>query len=402
MTAACGGGTSSAKPGFTLLQTITAWSAGAMLNNVRTQWAVAIAALIGTLSYDLSVFCTTDPPPIPAIDYTDGIALLNPSDLVSFLPAQAKFQALVANLAWAQFCKCDSGTAPTLPATPTEPANWPTINPPQIPPLQGSPCARHAGNIALVDGFLGPFIPQDGQLYVPTPLPVTFVVNTKVNADGSTNASVDFQFYFQPIPGGGGGQLQLEWAQAPGSGWQSHTFVTPSWAYTWFIQNHFVTGTSGTNTFDYEVDVYCAGTSPTNPVSPCCPPDTGTQLLLEEILGYLRSIYSGMGGEPHSYAEATVHSSLSGSGSFSLVDAALAVKATITTDRPDLGQLPGNPIYLEHRGYIVPLTAEAPIATTRKLVYNPQLFILPSLTEAIGYEFPSGLVVDVTEIVRGP
>jgi len=55
--------------------------AGAMLNNIPTPWAVAFAAYVGLITYDLASFCTTDPPSDPGLtgrDFTDLVNVTNP------------------------------------------------------------------------------------------------------------------------------------------------------------------------------------------------------------------------------------------------------------------------------------------------------------------------------------
>jgi hypothetical protein len=159
---------------------------------------------------------------------------------------------------------------------------------------------------------------------------------------------------------------------------------------------------SGTWTIDYELKFYCTGASPSTPAAPCCPPDPILLAKLTQIANQLDLIYSGLSSSPNSYAESTVHAGLSGNGRVTLSQSCLAVKVAITTDIASGGVDIGDPNYLFDRGYIVPITAEAPIAGDSRLVYNPQLTPLPILTEQIGYSLHPGVVISITEIIRGP
>lgn len=127
MTTRCpSGGTSVARPGFAANLFVTPAMLGALLNNVKTPWAVGVAAYLGLLTYDLGTYCTTDPPATPTMTAADALALLS-LDPVAHAIAVSKWETWVASLVWDQFCECSSGTASPPIAAPAQPAGFPQL-----------------------------------------------------------------------------------------------------------------------------------------------------------------------------------------------------------------------------------------------------------------------------------
>jgi hypothetical protein len=136
-------------------------------------------------------------------------------------------------------------------------------------------------------------------------------------------------------------------------------------------------------------------------VSGCCD-DSAIIATLQYMQTVLNAIYQGLPRQLNSYADGTVHAGLTGNGTLTLVEAApLAVRVNITTDLAG-GVAAGAPQYLAGRGYIVPIINAAPVRDFVRLVYNPQMYVLPELTEQVGYTIPSGEVITITELVAGP
>jgi len=134
MTALCGGGTSSAAPGFGLSVSVgTSVIAGA-LNNVPTPLAIALAGVLGVMNFELNTYCTTDPPAMPVFTAQDYVDALNTFDTVANIAAINKFRDALGNLFWPTFCKCDSVATPAPPSLPAPPSNLPVVNPPQLTP----------------------------------------------------------------------------------------------------------------------------------------------------------------------------------------------------------------------------------------------------------------------------
>ena len=164
-------------------------------------------------------------------------------------------------------------------------------------------------------------------------------------------------------------------------------------------RNHDAASTGLANIHVVNATAACGGAALE---SGCCPPDPTIEAKLNAIFGLVKAIYEGLPSSPHSYAEATIHSALTGNGSIVLAATALAIKVDITADTTGFRISPGDPSYYWSRGYIVPITAEAPVRRPVRLVYNPQQYELPALTDSIGYTLPPGITIKITELVAGP
>lgn len=122
----------------------------------------------------------------------------------------------------------------------------------------------------------------------------------------------------------------------------------------------------------------------------------------DAIMQLLQLIYQSLPVSLSAYAESTVHNALTGHGTITLVNVCLAVRVDITADTTGFTTDIGSPNFLFDRGFIVPIALEGPIRTPTRLVYNPQLYPLPPLTEQIGYTLPPGVTIKITELIRGP
>lgn len=414
----CGGGSSSARPGFGTAVAVGVAQIAATLNNVPTPLAVLAAGYIGAVGYQLSTFCNTDPPAMPTIDGGDWAALLTVSDPVGHLAAQQKFQDMLANYFWPLFCQCDSTTTPAQPALPAPPADLPTANPPQVPTAPTSGNCWDAtvtwdaavgdpdGNVLWNKVLWPDNVPADSNTshrVVPTPLPSEIVMTLTVHGSGGTpvtQVSGHIACLAQD------GTLLQDFLSTPAnSPTCTVTVVPPANTHAIHVGSGASTsaGTAGTGTYDMNIIMYCSGQSPNTPLSPCCPPDPSLQASLNTILSLVQAIYEGTPTPLTSYADGTAHSTLSGDGTITLAEAKpLAVRVDITTDPSYLGEAAGFTPYLFDRGFIVPVINGAPIRAKNRLVFNPQMFALPALTEEVGYSLSPGVVVSITELTAGP
>jgi hypothetical protein len=146
---------------------------------------------------------------------------------------------------------------------------------------------------------------------------------------------------------------------------------------------------------------YCGGASP-GQLTSCCPPDETTTTLIQNILNITQSTYDLVlnlgGGGPTGWTDGVRHSSLSGSGTFMLSGDAIGVRVEMTT-LPSGGQVnAGSPTFYWDAGFITPYAAESPFRGQR-LVFQDQVFPLPSFTDQIGYTLLHGTVVNVVELL---
>jgi hypothetical protein len=418
VTALCGGGASQARPGFGALVNVGTFQIGALLNNVPTPLAVAAAGYIGLVNYDLTTFCANDPPPMPTPTAADWAALLNPSAGAGHLAAVQEFLDLIGNLVWPVFCECASGTTPGPPALPTPPTDLPTVNPTGLPTgTAQQPCWDHSDNFtttpsATYQDVTSLFVPYNATVTVTAPGGAETTTTAALIPTGVTQYTTDIHVTTPAPPDPG---LALEvllfnaagtlvhretlWSGNSGSG--TATWQVTSTAVSWQVLANSNIG-AGTDAFTMEFIFFCAGQSPANVTTPCCPPDPSLDAQLATILFLLNEIVASLPTPLSSYADGTAHTALSGNGTITLVGDALAIRVNITTDPGYLGLSAGDPPFLFDRGYIVPIVNSAPIRGTTRLVYNPQMYLLPALTEEIGYSLTAGVVATITELVRGP
>lgn len=418
MTALCGGGTSSSRAAFGASVSVGIAQLAALLNNVPTPVAFALAGYIGLVAYDLSTFCATDPPAMPTPSAGDWVAALTVSDPVSHLTAIQKFQAMFANLLWPTFCQCDAGAQPSTPSLPTPPTNLPTVNPTALPTAPaGVPCWDQQSTFHLPAGsstidMTSGLLPSANRHTI-TPGGGGEPTTAAVIPPGASNMMLTYSLDVHATVTAS--SAQVEFFNAAGTSIQRSFFfddngliplsgsTTPSIPSTAVYFNAFG-GNGGTTPQNATLSVsfFCASSTPGTLATPCCPPDPSQSALLQTILQLVQGIYQGLPTDLNSFAESTVHSGLSGNGTVPIGAQTIAVKVSITTDIAGGVIDVASPSYYFNRGYIVPITLEAPIAATRKLVYNPQVFMLPKLTEQVGYSLPVGLVISITELVPGP
>lgn len=417
MTALCGGGPSQAIPGFN--QTVVTTAAaieGALILFGFPEVAAILGPIIAPAVYDLTTFCTTDPPADPGLTNADLRASYNWTSPLDALAAQAKIRQWFLSRYWYQVCECSSvatpappalsnpGTISTNPGLPTAPSGAKCWDGTQIWPYN-PPFQVILDNVLLwADGE--PLHNNSGVRYMMKPLPTQVKWTATYNPSGATPADNVF--------------IQVDWSDIAGhvirtdkTGitdsppkllTRSLTMAPP--AGTDHVQ--FGAGTTGaaggspTGSITVRAEVWCDGQSPSTPASPCCPPDPIVEQKLSRLEALVTAIYQSLPAPLHSYSSGTAHVGLSGHGTITLSAAALGVRVDITSDPVTLGSELGSPMYLPGRGYIVPIVNAAPIRSEMHLVYNPQTFQLPTLTEQIGYSLHPGVVVTITELMRGP
>jgi len=419
VTALCGGGTSSGKPGYGQSVAFTASAIAALLSNIPTVWAVPLAGAIGLVTYNLSTFCNTDPPPVPTIVASDVTDLLNYGDFFRQLAAQQKFQQLVGAYAWFQMCQCDSGATPAAPAAPAAPANVPTVNPPVAPPIIGSAACSDTDRtfqygsypIGTVSGATvynatrlygnptGPLVHVYSTLNVPSaPIPAGATkLGVKVTCrSGCPSAPTTVGLL----------RIWTSTTTAPNS-----YNITPTVAGTTqdfglltlpagalYFSLDFDDQTFPSAQLDIEVSWYCGTATTGAPVQPCCPPDTVLSGVLDNILGLVTLIQRQQ--VPFAYTRSTVHAGLSGMGHIS-VQGLIGALVEVTDYGSNVGVEAGDPNELWNVGWIAWGNADG--SSERRWIDNASRLSLPSAAgqyTRLGYSLKPGVTVRITELVR--
>lgn len=393
MTAYCSGGTSSQRAEFAEVLYIGPAAAGALLNNIRTRWAVPLAALIGAATYRLSVFCATDPPPMPTITTDDVASLLNPLfDPVQFLTARQKFQDLIGALLWPTVCQCDTTT--TAPAVgPVDPGGW-SVTPHVGDPGTAQPCYEFAEKI--MTPYLTSF-----------PLPIqtkihqgeTLVAMEIWQADGGgPHGTMTWQLYWQDADFT---TIHLETAQP--FPFQT-THVTAY--YPWFSGAEYVLARwnsaaqpTSHDTGHAIMRLYC-GTNPNNLPAPCGPPDFTLQPQLDSLLALVTLIQRQVA--PFAYIAGTEHAGLTGNGSISvqgLIGARLELEMWCTS----VGEESGDPNVIFDAGWVNWGNADG-VTPREHLVAEQQVSFPPAAGQftSIHYSLGQDVSLRITELVREP
>lgn len=403
MTALCpGGGSSTSRPEFSRFTFIAPAVIGAALNNIETKLAMAIAGAVGGITFDLSTFCTTDPPAMPTITSDDVFALLNPIQVEQYAAAIGKFNALVLNYLWPQLCICASDPQPSVPTAPTGITSV-SYNPPQLPSYpSGQPCLTltrsgiiPSGNSTVNVGL------------VPLPSGASYATLDAVfEAETLTVNGQGFGLNFWGYDSNG--TFQSSWLTAGQSRTAGVTTTIKSAAgskaSSAITQGQIVL--SATNlpaalNFSMTVNVYC-GTQPggSGAVPNPCPPDPLVQSLLEQIKSMVTLIQRQH--VPFAYVQSTLHSGLTGSGEISVADLIGAI-VTVTAHGTNTGVELADPDVLFEAGWFSWGNADG-FAPRTFINCSPQISLPDSAGQytRIAYTLPVGTTISIRELTREP
>lgn len=410
MTAICGGGTSSPKP----QSPAAAFFVGDALENaiqlafgLSEAWA-AVIIFAAAQAVQTSTFCTTDPPTLTWPDASDiQYITTHPWDIgnSSFL----KLYSVLQNGLWKILCQCDSGSAPTIGTPPPYPTGALQINPPGFGNQTAKPCTTATNSITYTPvGGDQNIIPQITHTVIPIDNgPVTIRLSGSWTCfSGTCNGTYEMDVIYDTASTSNNlaGSIQLS-PPFPGRGPGvviTGVFPLPATATDWRVRSESSSGSGETITMVALAEAFCGGQSPTTTVAQCCPPDPTLWAQLQQIQQLLNLLLISIPTEPNSYASGAVHTGLHDNGTQTLTGAPLAIKVDITSDPPYLGIDAGAPPFLFDRGFIVPIVNSAPIRNETRLTYNPQMYLLPHLTEQIGYSLHPGVVATITELHAGP
>lgn len=401
MTLICSGNTSTQRPAFSTLITIGTGQLESLLEGLSMGWAVVYFATIGILSYDLSVYCASDPPAQPTITPGDLIALLlGPlTGGLDYLTAVQKFRDLAGNLLWPTLCMCNVVGTPA--ATPlAEPAGAPDNNPLPAPTTQ--PCLTVTptgvgvtnGNSHTLQVGLFPAGATSCRYTWQTVATTAPGPNLRVTIDQqqTTGPSTFIVVKTDNLTISPGHQAVLSVAVDPR-------------ADAWALSYTGVGGAAGTSRPEAwpgvatwaPFDVYCNGDIAGTTVQPCCPPDTISTGLLQQILQLVTLMQRQ--AVPFATVHGAVHSGLTGDGSFS-VQGILGLSVSLTTLPARAGGTAGTPDTIFDVGWVNVGTADG--YGPRQFISSNPLLVGPVAGDAtvVGYSLPADVVAEITELVR--
>lgn len=433
MTVICGGATSQAKPGWDRILYVTPVVLGALLNNVPTRVALALAGAVGSLSFDLNAFCTTDPPAMPTITEDDIFALLNPINVFAYIAARQKFQDWLTRLLWIQACQCNSGPQPTPPSVPTAVNNFDPA------PTTGAPITG-TGNCMDATAHQLSFKTSGSNGPTTTGTGVCSTVNTR---------DISSMFFSTPGPlrniSGYTGQFQTYVLPTGPSLIQTFGHIYSGYPRAQFLlfKVHFwnsggtylgnptpnmtPNNTNGVDVSGFQVSIpsgaahvavsleCCAGDPDaiadyrivlSGPncgggfALPCCPPDESTSALLQQILGYVQLIQRQVA--PFAYVAGTAHAGLSGHGELT-VQGLIGARVTLTSYGSAVGLVDGDPQTVFDAGWIN--FGDTSGFEARRFINASPIQFFPAAAgqfTRIGYSLQPGVVATITELVREP
>jgi hypothetical protein len=404
VTALCGGGTSSAKPGFGASIALTASGLGAMLNNIPTPWAIPIAAYIGLVTYDLANFCTTDPPAVPTITAADFIAVISIADPVAHILAVQKFQQLIGAFFWYQVCQCDSVATPAAPSAPAAPANLPTVNPPAAVGVQtNQPCVVFdSGNFGFTDprgGGLNLLGIHDFNVHPGNALPAGVQSFRATLTWTGTQPAIGWQIVSGPGPTQAGATSRASESVTFTSG-VSRVLIGTLGTDPFVWGQATDQSTTSTSTYRFVLELFCGG-GPSLPTPNCgCVPDAQSVGLLSSIYQLLTTVQRYKA--PFAYIRGPTHSGVSGTGATAisrLIGYQLAVTARPGAHR----ESGGNPSYIYDLGWVSVSDADGMIEEKRltrdNMLWFPQL---GQLATSFNYFLQSGVTISWTELQPEP
>lgn len=435
MTALCGGGTSGPNPTAAAVVSVTLDFLALATDTYEIEWlAQALGAVTPFSSYVLSTFCATDPPAMPSWTLAESTAL-QALDLLSpdFASGAAKIPDWIANVVWANYCQCNTGTY-TPAANPATPVGTPiptgtTGLGVTAPCLIGSfnPANDFSGTQAGVASGSSP--PSD---FMSVPAGATSIQwITRVDEGSATphgSYETTLQFYAtdkSTLLGASAAQtivINTALGTLQDRLWLSGVTAgqaTPAWTGTNQTFDQYVcslgqtvnlpAGTayigctydafanSGDEITAY-VCVFCGGATPgASTSSGCCATDPALLAIVNAILTSVTLLQRQVA--PFAYVLGTSHS-VSGTGYFA-VQGLLGVEVTLTTIGPEIGVELGWPDALYGAGWINWGTADG--WTAREYIDSSPFLSFPSEAgqyTLIGYSLPGTSEATIVEISR--
>jgi hypothetical protein len=364
---------------------------------VELEWLGQFLPYIIPLRFSTALFCADDPPGFPDTSAVEWAALIAGSPAQAAQESGRQVAQFLYNILWYRLCECLVDSTPAIGTGPSEPADLPAINPPELVtrPL-AEPCATEEYTSVLFcggnNGGLTFGLPIAGNQVTAVRLTITdynysganFTGNFDFNWYSSTALLRSDRFLLPPV---GTGSTRVFNIPPPPAGAVQGQVV--------------VVGTgSGCRQFDTVVEYFCDGAVPGGEVSPCCPPDPDQLAMLQRILQMVTLVQRQ--AAPFAYVYGDNHEDLSGDGSIS-VSGLLGVSVDVTTLPDELGRSDGTPEQLFDVGYITLGTADG-WSTSRRIDHDGILMLPPAAGAftSIGYTLTPGVVVAIRELVAEP
>jgi hypothetical protein len=145
-----------------------------------------------------------------------------------------------------------------------------------------------------------------------------------------------------------------------------------------------------------QTHVWCGSGGPTVWQN-CCPPDPALMLGIRSILDIAEQILAS--SRPENYKYGTVHTGLTGAGTFAVADLA-GFKVEITSGIPTNPQLPGTPPYEWSVGWMSVSSPDGMI-DEKRITRQHQVWLsgVTPYATVFGYYLNPGFTINVTELL---
>ena len=418
MTTICGGGSSTFNTGVNTSIFIDQQYIQSLLPPVLAWLYPFLPFMHGLQIGDVPTFCSTDPPLVPALpSASDFLSFITGGNIASFINVNQFLQDITQTYIWYQICHCTVGS-PSSYTPPSNPGNLPAVNPPTLVTPPGcAPCFSITSPVLTMThvhagpptGYSDPPFPPytagvgPSMLFPPNPSYLEFVLT--VTPAGVTHDNYEVVLDLQDPQGTFGSFIVTPsggYSSGTHSAASSNTWPGGARPYGWNVIEirDFSTGVQGSDQVQLTANVYCNGCKPGAAQVACCPPDPQMMGLLTQLATAVTLIQRQLA--PFGYIASTVHSGLTGNGSFSVSDL-LGMKASITAGSSLIGTTSGTPPELFDAGFISFGTSDG-YSKSFRIDHNPTLMFPEDcgLYTLIGYTIPVGLTVSLTELVREP
>lgn len=397
MTAVCGGGTSSIIDPSQEFLNLTGAAIADILFAGGVGWFAAAAAGLGYVAYDLLGLCGSDPPPLPVVDAPRFASYALSTQGAANLREDAT--AIIANILWRTYCKCDNNQTPP-PLTPPPAPPGVQTNPPGLDtfPTTGS-CADFTFFDTIAIAANGTFTdtPVPNIATTTSPLWATFIHNSGII--GFTDGyPLTINLEFRPSVGGAiiGRQTVIETESRPSANPFRDKFEIPTGTHYVTMSGQTAVQKAGSLQNNMFLHMFCTA-APPSAREDCCPPDPELVNLIIQVLKNEELILSLLGGSKK-YKRGLVHAGLTGEGTIAVTNP-FGIQLEITSGAPTSPLLPGVPPYQWSVGWASMITPDGMIDETRITrqlqVWASQLAPFATL---VGYHVNPGFTIAITEL----
>jgi len=417
MTSICvSNGPSQPKPGIQQNFYLTGGALALFASGLGLTWLAEALGFIAGINFILPSLCATDPPADPGITAGDISCIIIPVPGVCNQPAAIqKVVDLISRFAWFQWCECVSGTQPTAPSLPTPPTGIVTVNPTTI-------IGAGAQSICVDTTFTFP-IPTGGTQRFTTglpgvtiqslggstfgapfsviqqPAPVRVQVNWSIDSTGPHADSYSLSLTEQTISGSTIATHGVSLAAAGTSGQFIFTPASNVYTMKWEVTPNNTVNQS--NFLTVHLQMWCTA-NPFGSAGPqgCCPPDPQLSSALQDVQTLVTELQRYL--LPFAYILGSVHSGLSGTGSFA-ISRLNGMLISVTTLPSRAGESVRDVDKFFDLGWVSIQTADGlidqiPINRLAKVWQSP---LFPEAT-LFGFFCTPGVVISLTEIEPEP